>query len=515
MLTSNSTIAQTLTSPVIDFSNCTPVRLEFYTSRSSTHTSGLVVEASLDGGLSFPLMLGDTIRNSGATGYVITSLPLQPALLHRSSVRFRWRLIGIPGTGTSGTFRLDDIAIYVQHSYDLELAELRALMPENGSPMTGQSISLTALIKNVGTLPVQSYSIEFYEDQNRDHRLQHHERFSTTTLPKIHAGDSALFTATTPAMRAGENSYIVLVTSSDDQNPSNDTSFIIVPGRAAPQTLVINEIMYDPLSDQNEWLELYHRGIDPIDLTRWKISDRPTAGGVNTFTLPGLVVEPGTYVLLAADSSFISAYPSLSNASMDARIIILNRSSGFGFNNDGDCVVLRDPLGTTIDSVSYLSTWHHPDIPDPRGRSLERINPDLSSHDRRNWSTSSSANGGSPGRKNGIFTALVPAAASLSIDPNPFSPDGDGFEDFCIVRYKLPSATPLIRISIFDARGRLIRYLANTELSGAQGEIVWDGLDDSRQRARIGPYIVFLEGMDVTGGTVSTARKIVVVATKL
>jgi hypothetical protein len=52
-------------------------------------------------------------------------------------------------------------------------------------------------------------------------------------------------------------------------------------------------------------------------------------------------------------------------------------------------------------------------------------------------------------------------------------------------------------------------------LSGAQGEIVWDGLDDSRQRARIGPYIVFLEGMDVTGGTVSTARKIVVVATKL
>ena len=41
-----------------------------------------------------------------------------------------------------------------------------------------------------------------------------------------------------------------------------------------------------------------------------------------------------------------------------------------------------------------------------------------------------------------------------------------------------------------------MRSLANGELSGAQGEIIWDGLDDTRQRARIGPYVVFVEAVD-------------------
>lgn len=513
-LSSNAAISQTLTSPPVEFPNCTPVRLEFYTSRSTTHTSGLIVEASVDGGVSFPLQLSDTIRNPGSSGYVLTSLTLQPALIHYSSVRFRWRLIGVPGAGTSGTFRLDDVRIYAQLSFDLGITELTALTPGTSTSPSDQSATLAGYIKNLGTLPASDYRVDFFQDQNVDRQPQEQERFSSQSGTSLFPGDSALFTAT-PLIRAGDNHFIALVSFSEDRNPSNDTSYIVVQGRAAPQTLVINETMYDPLSDQNEWLELYHRGTDAIDLAHWKISDRPTASGANSFTLSGMLVQPGNYVLIAADSTVVSRYSNLRIPDQDLRILVLNRPSGFGFNNDGDAIILRDPLGTTIDSVAYFPSWHHPDIVDPKGRSLERINPDLASNDRRNWSTSSSQDGASPGRKNGIFTTLIPTSASLSIHPNPFSPDGDGFEDFCIVRYKLPSATPLIRLSVFDARGRLIRYLANTELSGAQGEIVWDGLDDSRQRARIGPYIIYLEGIESSGGTVSTAKAIVVVATKL
>ena len=511
-LSSNASISQTLTSPPVEFPNCTPVRLEFYTSRSSTHTSGLLVEASVDGGQSFPLLLSDTIRNPGTTGYALTSLALQPVLLHSPGVRFRWRLIGVPGAGTSGTFRLDDVTVYAQLSHDLGVSEL---IPTTDTSPTDQTVTLAAFIKNVGTLPASEYRVDFFMDQNLDRRPQEQERFSSQTSSFLLPGDSALFRAAMHPIRAGDNHFIALVSFAQDRNPSNDTSRIVVQGRAVPQTFVINEIMYDPSADQNEWLELYHRGTDPIDLVRWKISDRPTASGVNSFTLPNTLVQPRDYVLIAADSTVISRYSSLSTPGQEVHILVLNRPSGFGFNNDGDAVILRDPLGTTIDSVSYLPSWHHPDIIDPKGRSLERINPDLASHDRRNWSTSASHYGGSPGRKNGIFIALIPTSASLSIHPNPFSPDGDGFEDFCIIRYNLPSATPLIRVSVFDARGRLIRYLANTELSGAQGEIVWDGLDESRQRARIGPHIIYLEGIDGDGGTVSTAKAIAVVATKL
>ena len=150
-----------------------------------------------------------------------------------------------------------------------------------------------------------------------------------------------------------------------------------------------------------------------------------------------------------------------------------------------------------------------------KGRSLERISPEIASNDRRNWSTSPSSRGGTPGQPNGIFTTSLPSAASLSISPNPFSPDGDGFQDFCIIRYNLPLTTSIIRITIFDIRGRLLRALANTELSGPHGEIVWDGLDDRGQRVRIGPYIVFIEAIDGQAGILATAKAVVVVATRL
>jgi hypothetical protein len=95
------------------------------------------------------------------------------------------------------------------------------------------------------------------------------------------------------------------------------------------------------------------------------------------------------------------------------------------------------------------------------------------------------------------------------------APNGDGFEDFCIIRYNLPTSTSLIRITIFDIKGRSLRTLANAELSGPRGEIVWDGLDDGKQRARIDPYILFLEAIDSQGGTIAAAKAVIVVATKL
>jgi len=284
-----------------------------------------------------------------------------------------------------------------------------------------------------------------------------------------------------------------------------------------PRALVINEIMFDPLLGQNEWIEFFHRGSSPVEIARWKFSDRPTASGSNTFTITSgsVVIQPQQFVLVAADSTILSQFSYLASPIPGVHLFILNRSNGFGLNNDGDDVILRDARGKTIDSVSYSSSWHHPDFTDAKGRSLERVNPEIGSNDRRNWSTSPAASGGTPGKSNGIYTTSLPSNASISIHPNPFSPDGDGFEDFCIIRFNLPLTTSLIRISIFDIRGRLLRTLANGELSGPQGEVVWDGLDNLKQRVRIGPYVVFVESIDGLGGVLATAKAVAVVATKL
>jgi len=67
---------------------------------------------------------------------------------------------------------------------------------------------------------------------------------------------------------------------------------------------------------------------------------------------------------------------------------------------------------------------------------------------------------------------------------------------------------------IYDIKGRLIRSLANGEVAGTEGDIIWNGLDDAKQRARIGVYVVFLEATDRVNGRVETAKAVAVVAAR-
>ena len=73
----------------------------------------------------------------------------------------------------------------------------------------------------------------------------------------------------------------------------------------------------------------------------------------------------------------------------------------------------------------------------------------------------------------------------------------------------------MVRIRIFDVTGRLIRRLAQNELSASAGSIVWDGLDDDGHRIRIGMYIVLFEALDNFGGVVQTMKDVAVVGRKL
>jgi hypothetical protein len=518
VLSSNATISQSLTSPTLNFANRTPVKLEFYTARSSTHTAGLLVEGSIDNGVTFPVALSDTIRNPGTTSYVLTSLQLPVSISNQPTVRIRWRLVGAPSGGTTGTFRLDDVTISVTSSLDLAVTNLTIILAEQeGEPPSSQPVTLRATVKNVGTQPASGYAVLFFRDANFNALAEVSESFATVPGSLLAPSDSTSVSAIHPPLAAGDHHFLAVSSYAQDGNPSNDTASASVSIGAEKKALVINEMMFDPLPGQNEWVEFYHRGTIPVDIARWKFTDRPTASGANTFivTASSRIIQPGDFVVVAAETSILSIFPYLRSPSTNTHLFILNRSGGFSLNNDGDDVVLLDATGRAIDSVSYSSSWHHPDVTDTKGRSLERINPNLDSNDRRNWSTSPVAAGGTPGRANAIYTTSLPSNASISINPNPFSPDGDGFEDFCIIRYSLPLTTSLIRISIFDIKGRLLRTLANSELSGPQGEIVWDGLDDAKQRVRIGPYVVFIEAIDSQGGTIATARAVAVVATKL
>jgi hypothetical protein len=398
--------------------------------------------------------------------------------------------------------------------YDIELCPLtqkKAVIAEKIMPM------LEATIRNIGKKDVDTLLLQFFGDCNRNGLMETSELICTKNImQKIISGDSILISELFPQLNSGETNIIVNLDWWRDERVRNNSTSILVRMCYEPQSLIINEIMFNPLDGQNEWIELFNRSDQPVDLASWTINDRPTTSAATVFTIShqSMILKPGAFVVAAADSSVLRLFPYLQQSDSMTQGLILNHSGGLGLNNDGDAVVLKDLTMQTIDSVEYSLRWHHPDIVDTRGRSLERINPNINANDPRNWSTCTNIVGGTPGKVNTVHTSHAQVSTRISISPNPFSPDGDGFQDFCSIAYHVPLMTSILNVRIYDIKGRLIRTLANGEVAGSQSEIIWDGFDDNTQKARIGVYIVFLEASERSTGRIETAKAVVVVAAK-
>ena len=113
---------------------------------------------------------------------------------------------------------------------------------------------------------------------------------------------------------------------------------------AAQAAVVINEIMYHPVSEQTneEYIELLNTGPASEDLSGWKF-----VRGIS-FTFPSnTVLQPGAYLVVAADYQvFRSRYPAITN--------VVGGWVG-QLANDGETIELQDATGRVICSVHYAS----------------------------------------------------------------------------------------------------------------------------------------------------------------
>jgi len=289
--------------------------------------------------------------------------------------------------------------------------------------------------------------------------------------------------------------------------PGEENSIINIPSYKR-NDLIINEIMFDPGYDNNEFIEFLNISNSPVNIGGWKIEDLTSHSLKLSET--SFIIPSGAYFLLTADSSVISKY-NLFNLQYKT---ILN-SQNLGLNNSEDLILLKDITGTVIDSLYYSSKWHNKNFISAQNISLERINPKLNTNDPSNWSSSADKSGATPGKQNSIYAALTNSESKMSISPNPFSPDNDGFQDNTIISYNLTQSTSQVRIKIYDSQGRLVRTLTNNQPSGGKGSVIFDGLDDHGNSLRIGIYIVYLEALNQSSGVLESLKKVVVVARKL
>ena len=273
-------------------------------------------------------------------------------------------------------------------------------------------------------------------------------------------------------------------------------------------TFAINEIMYDPATGNSEYVEFYNLSSDSVNIGGWKFEDEN--GNTNKLTETSFIIPPQQYFILIADSSALSNYNLI-----DYEYMNIVGTSSLGLVNTGELILLLDVRRNIIDSVFYSDKWNNKNIASTKNKSLERINPNLNGNDPLNWSTCVNSLGGTPGNQNSIFAENLNQSANISINPNPFSPDNDGFEDFTVINYNLSQAIAQVRIKIFDNKGRLVRTLLNNQASGSSGSVIFDGLDDENKSLRMGIYIIFLEALNDNSGVVETIKTVVVVARKL
>lgn len=180
-----------------------------------------------------------------------------------------------------------------------------------------------------------------------------------------------------------------------NESGQDTTSFTYLEGLPGqPYDLLITEIMADPSPpvglSETEYLELYNRSGNVIQLEGWTLSD-----GGSPAVFPLFYLSPQQFMLVCApaDTASLSDYGSVVGL------------PGFpGLNNNGDRLVLRNAAGVLIHQVGYSIDWYGGGSKDEGGWSLELANPLAPcAAGGENWRASEHLLGGTPGQANSVW----------------------------------------------------------------------------------------------------------------
>jgi hypothetical protein len=254
--------------------------------------------------------------------------------------------------------------------------------------------------------------------------------------------------------------------------------------------------LFDPYEGASKFVEVYNRSEKNISLANWKLNDLTSGevGSMNEITTLGIMLYPGEYLVLTESKSGVSEYYHQSSSNRLFAIADLP-----DYTSD-DMVILLMPDSSICDAVAYNSDYHYPLLDDTKGVSLERIQADRDSDDATNWHSAASTVGyATPGYRNSQSMPTAITESSFGVNPSTFSPDNDGFNDQVQFNYTLDSEGFTGNLRIYDSEGRLVRKLMQNELLGREGTISWDGINDDRQKAGLGIYVIYFEVFNTQG----------------
>ena len=328
--------------------------------------------------------------------------------------------------------------------------------------------------------------------------------------------DPALVHLTFSNTILNSQTYIITVNGVKDisDNAENNLSVsFVLPHQASANDIIVNEVLPDPNAGGVDFMEIYNRSDKVLDFSQLNFVsfDTLTNQLKSSYTISSIrkLFYPNEYYVLTTDPAVVKSEYNTTNPNGFIQMTTIP-----SMNVDAGCVGITDTSNTIIDKMKYYQSMHFALLNDTKGISLERINFDRSSDDKTNWhSAAENAGFATPGYKNSQNADNI-YSKEISVSPEIFSPDNDGYNDVLSISYSFNDPGNIASIFIYDRNGRLIRSVAKNVLLGSAGSFSWDGITDKLEKAPIGIYIIHFQAFN-SNGEVKNFKKIAVLASKL
>jgi len=296
-------------------------------------------------------------------------------------------------------------------------------------------------------------------------------------------------------------------------NELSDKARFGLPQSIKPGDILINEILFNPITGGSDFVEIVNVSQKVVDLSVLNIGevdeDNEELVNEDPLTEQITLLLPGQILCLTRDVNF---QKNLYLPPASANFLEMDGFPSFD-DADGTCVIFTDS-GQVIDSFYYEDDYHYLTLDDDDGVSLERLSLSQPTNDPENWQSAASLVGyATPGYENSQFIPESSAESEVFLENTTFSPNLDGQDDVLAINYKLDFPAANLRVQIFDANGRSVRILQQNFLANPDGgRLFWDGFDHNQQRAAIGMYVILVEVLNADTGEKKIYRRVAVLA---
>jgi hypothetical protein len=333
-----------------------------------------------------------------------------------------------------------------------------------------------------------------------------------TSYSSLNAFGTQLLLTISSVLDTGKQYTITIDSLMDCSGNINKTSSeVYLANLPLAGAIIINEILFNPFTGDEDFVELYNHSDLYLNLKDWNLANDNNGIPDNIKTIQeDYILKPHDYVVITKNYNLITSRYKTHSPTKFIEMEILPT-----YSNEGGTAYILTPNLTVSDKFHYEDDYHFTLLRSTDGVSLERLNFDRETNEKSNWHSAATEVGyATPGVRNSQFNPTLLTQETIEVSPKLFSPDNDGFEDVLTLSYSLEKSGFVGNVTIYDAKGRLIKTLIQNQLLAKEGAFTWDGTNNNFTKARMGAYIILFEFYDLEGN-VRTIKKSCAVGHKL